>query len=71
VQLALKHKYANRYLNRLTGKFITGSNDLSSHKFINQSINRICIVIILCSVSFVTCVVLCAVFCLSVVCYFV
>jgi hypothetical protein len=33
--------------------------------------NRICIVFILCNVSFIACVVLCAVFCLSVVCYFV
>jgi hypothetical protein len=33
--------------------------------------NRICIVFILCSVSFIACVVLCAVFCLSMVCYFV
>jgi hypothetical protein len=33
--------------------------------------NHICIVFILCSVSFIACVVLCAVFCLSVVCYFV
>jgi hypothetical protein len=32
-------------------------------------VNRICIVLILCSVSFIVRVVLCAVFCLSVVCY--
>jgi hypothetical protein len=35
------------------------------------SCNRICIVFILCSVSFIAFVDLCAVFCLSVVCYFV
>jgi hypothetical protein len=34
-------------------------------------VNRICIVFILCSVSFIACVALYAVFCLSVVCYFV
>jgi hypothetical protein len=33
--------------------------------------NHICIVFILCSVSFIACVVLCAEFYLSVVCYFV
>jgi hypothetical protein len=33
--------------------------------------NRICIVFILCSVSFIACVISCNVFCLSVVCYFV
>jgi hypothetical protein len=35
------------------------------------SCNCICIVFIVCSVSFIVCVDLCAVFCLSVVCYFV
>jgi hypothetical protein len=35
------------------------------------SCNCICIVFIMCSVSFIVCVVLCSVFCLSVVCYFV
>jgi hypothetical protein len=34
-------------------------------------VNRICIVFILYSVSFIACVVLCSMFCLSVVCYFV
>jgi hypothetical protein len=37
----------------------------------NCSCNCIYIVFILCSVFFIVCVVLCAVFCLSVVCYFV
>jgi hypothetical protein len=37
----------------------------------NCSCNSICIVFIVCSVSFIVYVVLCAVFCLSMVCYFV
>jgi hypothetical protein len=37
----------------------------------NCSSNCVCIVFIVCSVPFIVCVVLCAVFCLSVVCYFV
>jgi hypothetical protein len=40
-------------------------------KIIFTLYNHICIVFILCSVSFIACVVLCAVFCLSVGCYFV
>jgi hypothetical protein len=46
----------------------------SSINFINLyncSCNCICIVFIVSSVSFIVCVVLSAVFCLSVVCYFV
>jgi hypothetical protein len=35
------------------------------------SCNCICSVFIVCSVSFIVCVVLCALFCLSEVCYFV
>jgi hypothetical protein len=54
-----------------------GLSNVSPHLFncscscicICCSCNRICIVFILCSVSVITCVVLCAVFCLSVVCY--
>jgi hypothetical protein len=34
-------------------------------------VNRICIVFSLCTVSFTACVVSCAMYCLSVVCYFV
>jgi hypothetical protein len=37
-------------------------------KIIFALYNRICTVFILCSVSFIACVILCAVFCLSVVC---